>query len=165
MAEFKVQVDEKLLNSILKQIPEQKLEYRHGCFLGAAKLPVGAVKAVVIPSFNGSYVVFAVPFKEIKGDLTGKFFLSKLISVFWGTISKQAEKVALPVLRKYGMGADTLVIEKVKEAGGEVGKIKVSVNAINRWLEAQHPRLSPNLTGLIFSSEGVEVVGDLRVVA
>ena len=37
--------------------------------------------------------------------------------------------------------------------------------AINRWLEAQHPRLSPNLTDLTFSIDGVEVKGNLRAVA
>ena len=75
------------------------------------------------------------------------------------------EKAAFPALQKYGMGRDSLVIEKVKDSGGDVGKIKISVSAINRWLEAQHPRLSPNLTDLTFSIEGVEVKGNLRAIA
>ena len=165
MGEFRLQADAKLMNSLLKRIPNQQLEYRHGCILGVVKLPLGAVSAVVIPSFSGSHVVLAIPSKEIKGDITGKFFLSKLLSAFWGTISKQVEKAALPVLQKYGIERDSLIIEKAKEAGGEVGKIKLSIRAINRWLEAQHPRLSPNLTDLTFSIEGVEVKGNLRAVA
>lgn len=164
MAEFKFQVDAKLVNTLLKRIPNQQLEYRHGCILGAAKLPLGSVNAVVIPSFNGSHVVLMIPFKEIKGDITGKFFLSKLISAFWGTISKQVEKAAYPILQKHGLGSEALIIEKVKESGGDVGKIKLSVKAINRWLEAQHPRLSASLTDLNFSTEGVELKGDLRSV-
>lgn len=165
MGEFKFQGDAKLVNSLLRRVPNQKLEYRHGCIIGEVKLPLGAVNAVVIPSFSGSHVVLAIPFNEIKGDITGKFFLSKLISAFWGTISKQVEKAAFPVLQKYGMDRDSLVIEKVKDSGGDVGKIKISVRAINRWLEAQHPRLSPNLTDLTFSIEGVEVKGNLRAIA
>jgi hypothetical protein len=162
MGSFTFHIDERLVNTLLKRIPDQKLAYRHGCLVGAAKLPLGAVNAIVIPSYSGSHIVLAVPFKEIKGDITGKFFLSKLVSTFWGTISKQVEKMALPVLQKNGLGRDSLTIEKVKDRGGDVGKIKLSVKAINRWLERQHPGLSPRLTGITFSPGGVEVTGELQ---
>ena len=161
MGSFSFHVDDSLVNKLLRKVPNQRLEYRHGCILGTATLPVGAVNAIVIPSFSGSHVVLAIPFKEIKGNITGKFFLSKLISTFWGTISKQVEKAALPALQKHGLGREALTIEKVKEAGGDVGKIKLSVRAVNRWLEGQHPRLSPKLTGITFSPGGVEVTGEL----
>ena len=165
MGSFKFQIDERLVNSLLGRIPNQELQYRHGCFLGATKLPVGAVNAVVIPSFSGSHIVLAVPFKEIKGNITGKFFLSKFVSTFWGTISKQVEKMAWPVLQKNGLGRESLTIEKVKESGGDVGKIKLSVKAVNRWLEGQHPGLSPRLTDITFAPDGVEVTGELQAAA
>ena len=77
MGEFKFQGDAKLVNSLLRRVPNQKLEYRHGCIIGEVKLPLGAVNAVVIPSFSGSHVVLAIPFNEIKGDITGGRSLSK----------------------------------------------------------------------------------------
>jgi hypothetical protein len=164
MGSFSFHIDESLVNTLLRRIPDQELLYRHGCFLGATKLPVGAVNAVVIPSFSGSHVVLAVPFKEIKGNITGKFFLSKLVSTFWGTISKQVEKMALPILQRNGLSRDALLIEKVKGSGGDVGKIKLSVRAINTWLERQHPGLSPKLTGITFAPDGVELTGELQAV-
>lgn len=165
MGSFRVQADERLVNAALRRVPGQSLQYRHGCILAAVSLPLGSVKAVAIPSFSSSHLVLAVPFKEIKGDITGKFFLSKLISAFWGAVSGQIEKAARPILQKYGLGRDALTIEKVTEAGGEVGKIKVSVDAINRYLAGQHPRLSPVLTEVTFSVEGIELRGELHTVA
>jgi hypothetical protein len=159
---FRVQIDTQLVNSALRSVPDQQFEYRHGCILGKVKLPIGAVSVVVVPSFNGSHLVFSIPFKEIKGDITGKFFLSKLVSTFWGTICKQLDAIVVPKLQKYGLPRDTLSHEKVKDRAGDVGKVKISARAVNQWLAGKHPRLRTSVTGINFTPEGLEVEGEVE---
>jgi len=160
---FKIQLDTALINSALRRAPEYNLSYRHGCILGQASLPLGAVRFVVVPNFNGTHLVFSIPFSEIKGEITG-FLLSKLLGMFWGMIGKQIDAAVLPKLRRLGLPHDTITHEKRKTPQGEVGQIKVSAEAINWWLSSQHPRLTPSLISMEFSPEGVELQGDLRSV-
>lgn len=159
---FRVHLDTQMITSGLGRIEGQQLEFRHGCILGKLKLPIGAVSIVVIPSFNGRDVVLAIPFKEIRGDITGKFFLSKLIGTFWGTICKKIDATLVPKLQAAGLPRDTISHEKAKDRNGDVGKIKVSMRAINGWLSGKHPRLTPLVQNVVFSPDGVEIVGELQ---
>lgn len=162
---FRISLDSDLINTGLHKVPDPKLEFKHGCILGRINVPLGnaAVNMVAIPSFNGQYLVVSIPFSEVKGNITGKFFLSKLMSVFWGTISKQVEKMLVPRLQKIGLPRETVSIEKIKDKSGDVGKIKISMRCVNRWLAGKHPSLTPTITEISFSAEGMELVGDLEV--
>lgn len=161
---FRITLDHALINSVLRKVADPKLEYRQGCLLGQINVPLGnaAVNMVIIPTFNERHLVFLVPFKEIKGSVTGKLFLSKLVGVFWGTISKQVEKRLLPLLRSAGLPSDTVSLEKSKDPSGDVGKIIISMQCVHRWLAGKHPTLAVKVVDMVFNSQGLEIVGDVE---
>lgn len=159
---FTIHLDRALVNSILRKAGQQKVEFRDGHFSIESDLPIGSVEALVVPSFKGAELVLSIPFTEIKGNLPGGFLLTKLLGTFWGTISKQVEKFALPRLDRMGLPRDSLSLEKKSSPAGDVGTIRLSVKAVNRWLAGRHPRLAPELNELKFSPQGVEVIGTLR---
>ena len=159
---FRIHLDDQLINSALRRVEGQQLEFRHGCILGKLKLPIGAVSVVVIPSFNGRELVLAVPFKEIRGDITGKFFLSKLVGTFWGTICNKIDAALIPKLQQAGLPRQTISHEKVKDRKGDIGKIKVSMHCVNSWLAGKHPTLTPSIENIAFSPEGAEIQGELQ---
>lgn len=158
---FQVELDAQLINGFLTQVPGQRIDYRQGCFIGKFKLPLGALTAVIIPSCNGSQLLFAIPFSAIKGDITGKFLLSKLVKAFWGMISKKVEAAVAPQLRKVGLPPHTVKVEKAREKGGDVGRIVISLLAVNKWLGQKHPSLKVSLSDFNFTPEGVAVSGEL----
>lgn len=162
---FRITFDHVLINSVLKKVGDPKLEYRQGCILGQINVPLGsaAVNMVIIPTFNPRHLVFLIPFKEIKGSVTGKLFLSKLVGVFWGTISKEVEKRLVPLLRKAGLPTDTVSLEKSKDPSGDVGKIIISMPCVHRWLAGKHPTLAVKVVDMVFNSQGVEIVGDVEI--
>ena len=161
---IKLHLDSQLINSALARLEGQKLEFRHGCILAKLTLPVGAVSAIVIPSFRDDHVLLTIPFQEIKGNITGKFFVSKVLSVFWNFIGSQIQSAVIPKLRQYGLGSDTISHRKTKARAGDVGEIMISLRAINRWLEGKHPRLNLSIREVAFSPEGADVTADLRSV-
>lgn len=161
---IKVHLNSQLINSALARVEGQELEFRHGCILAKVKLPVGAVSAVVIPTFRDQQLLLVIPFKEIKGNITGGFFLSKLLSVFWGFIGSQIQSAVVPKLRQYGFGTDVISHQKVKGRDGDVGEISISLRAVNRWLEGKHPRLNLNVTEVAFGPDGADISAELKEV-
>jgi hypothetical protein len=159
---IRAQADAALLNSYLGRLREHKLEYREGRLQGRIKLPVSACRVTIYPSCSSSHILLTLPFKEIQGESTGNFFLSKIVSTFWGTIAKQVESVLVPRLRAQGFPADTVTLEKSKEASGEVGRLKISLGALNFWLSSKHPRLKLRIRGMLFRPAAVEVEADLQ---
>ena len=159
---FRLEIERDLFNSALEPFPKGHLEYKHGCIVGKVSLPIGAVSVVAVPSFDGSHVVFSVPFSEIKGDIAGGFFLSKIISTFWSTIAQQIESLIIPKLAKHGLPRNTVTTDKVKDRSGDVGKIKVSIRAINSWLAGKHPRLTPSVESVSFEQEAILIEGDVK---
>lgn len=157
---FRFELDDKLVNSLLRKVPEQ-LEYREGVILGKFKLPLGAVTVAMIPACSSSHVTVAIPFSHIKGDITGGFFLSKIVSAFWGTVSKKVESKLYPKLRQLGLPRETVELRKEKVKGEMVGKVIVSLRAVNRWLAQKEPKLRPSIQGMEFQSTGVTVIGEL----
>lgn len=150
------------LNALLARL-DYPVEYRHGCFLGRVKLPIGTVRAAAIPSCSESHLVFTVPFKEIKSEGAGSFLLSKILSTFWTTIAKQVESTVLPRLRSRGFSSDLLTLDRGKGAGGEFGLVKLSLPALNRWLADKHPLLRASLIKVRFGSDDLRL--DARVVS
>lgn len=159
---FAVELDTQLINTFLQRVPDQKLEYREACLLGKFKLPLGALTAVIIPSCDGSHLVLSIPFSVIKGDITGKFLLSKLVKAFWGMISKKVEAMAAVELRKHGLPSSTVKVEKGTDKNGDVGRIVVSLGTINAWLAEKPGRLTVRLVDITFSKTGIKLSGDLK---
>lgn len=157
-----IELDTPLINTLLQRVPDQQIEFRQGCLLGRFKLPLGAITAVIIPSCDGSHLVFSIPFSVIKGDITGKFLLSKLIKAFWGMISKKVEAMAAPELRKLGLPPTTIKVEKGKDKNGDVGRIVVSLNAVNAWLAEKPGRLTVRVADMAFSPDGARVMAELK---
>lgn len=159
---FRIHTEAKLLNRFIKTKSKQDFTYSQGRLNGNVSVPVGTVSVVVIPSCTGSSVVFSIPFSEINKGKSGGFFLSKLIGTAWGAFSKQIEDAVVPVLQKKGLPRDILTIEKTKDSSGDVGKVRVSLDVLNRWLAGKHPRLTPSVKEVLFFEEGVEVVGQVE---
>jgi hypothetical protein len=156
---FQVHLHPDLINSLLRRVPDYRFEYRHGCLLGRVKLPISAVQVLVIPSCDGSHIAFTLPFSEVKSEGAGSFLLPKIMSTFWGSVAKQIESNAVPRLQRLGFCSDALTLEQGKGPAGEFGRIKLSLAALNRWLESQHPSLTLSLTDLKFSADGCEIQG------
>jgi hypothetical protein len=158
---FKVMLDHTVVNRFLQRFPDYQLEYRYGCFLGRVKLPISAVRVVVIPSCNSSHAIFTLPFKEIKSEGAGGFLLSKIVSTFWGTIAKQIEGNVVPKLQRLGFSGDTVTLERGKGSGGEFGQIKLSLLSLNRWLATRPSPLQASFSHLEFRPEGIQLQGRL----
>lgn len=142
------------LNRLLTRFAQQPMSYRGGCFVGHFKLPIGGATAVAVPSVQGRQLVVSVPFKEIKGDLTGGFLLSRLTKTFWGFISDSIEKQARGPLRDMGLPQDTLQVGR----HGDVGMVTVSLDRLNQWLATQPvPGVIPVVEEVEFQDHGVGV--------
>lgn len=158
---FRFEADSGLINAVLRKIPNQDFLYQEGVIVGRVALPISSFTVVVVPGFDGTHVVLSIPFSEVKGDKTGKFFLSKILNVFWGTIAKQVEAAVIPRLRREGLPANTVTLERSKDRSGDVGKIKISLAAVNSWLAGRHPRLTPSVTDVCFTRGSCLIVGEL----
>lgn len=146
------------VNQLLRLVPEGSLAYRSGCFVGRFKLPLGGATAVAIPALQGRHLVLSIPFRQIRGDITGGFLLAALTKAFWGFISDKIRQLANRQLAQAGLPRDTLAVGKQKSRDGEVGTITVSLDRVNEWLARQPTRgLQVWLENLRFEPAEVQV--------
>ncbi|MGE0494150.1 MAG: hypothetical protein AB7S38_33375 [Vulcanimicrobiota bacterium] len=158
---IRLSVDSGLVNGLLARIPDHQLRYEQGCLVGHFKLPVGAATAVIVPACRDSELVFSIPFSQIRGDLTGRFLLSKLTSALWGTISQRIERAVRPVLLRQGLPANTVRLDRRRERDGDVGEVVVCLSSLNRWLAGRHPRLRLGVAGVHFHPAGLELLAEV----
>lgn len=146
-----------LINRALRAVADYELEYRHGVILGRVKLPISAVRLIVVPDCNATHIILNIPFQDIKAEGAPAFLLGKVISTFWGFIANKVESTAIPKLQRMGFSRDILTLERGKGSKGEYGRLKISLASLNLWLGLRHPLLVPRLTNLTFRPENVEV--------
>lgn len=149
------------LNLLLQRL-EHPVEYRHGCLLARAKLPISAIRLLIIPSCTPTHIVFTIPFNEVKSEGAGSFLLSRILSTFWTTIGKQIEGTLVPKLQQRGFSRDLVGLERGKGQAGEYGQVRISLAALNDWLRARHPQLRASLISVAFSPESIRLLGRLE---
>lgn len=154
-------LDSELVCNILQRNSSTQFSYSRGCFTGRFQLPIGSVLADIIPDCREQTLVLSIPFSSIRAGFGGQFLLSKLVKTFWGSLSKKIENACHPWLRNQGLPLDTVQIHKSRFEAQEIGQILISIEAVNRALEARHPSLRPKLCAVEFSDSGIRIMGDL----
>lgn len=162
---IRLHLDADHLDALLASVSSVALRYHRGCLEGEARLPLGGVTLVAVPSFRDGALVIAIPLRYVRGRMTGGL-LGGLANLAWGPLRAFLEGQIETVLRRFGLPRDTVTIDKRDDEDGEpVGFIRIRADRVNEWLQHQR-QASPFVffvEGMYFQETAAGVFLSLRL--
>ena len=158
----RVSLGEDDCNLLLARFGVEGIAFRSGCFTISRKVAMGlGATLVAVPTSAPGFLIFNVPFDQIKGDRTGGF-ASTIANLGWGFIRDAIQKNLTRTIAGWGMSPQAVAVDQVQEPrGGKVGRVIFQLDHLNHWLSFRP--VAPGITVAVHEVAGSERSLDLTL--